>query len=427
MRLFGHGALAPAARFLLALYLRDLSVLGAGRVPSEGPLLLVGRARDPLIGRLLLLAAAPRPVRMLADAHRFRRAVWSSLLRSAGFIQGASKLTPDGRRELLARCEHAVVGGHALALFIGEDPGAPEELAAEVCAAVLQRGLPLAVVPFSWRGLPAYPRRGKARLVFGPPFRMEARGLPEGPDPAPAVRGVLLEETERLDPRDATWEEMDWLERARPLAEGLLQERGGGPPPEGAPAGSFLQRYQWARLSLPLKLRAAVRSARACFALCDTLGVRLPAEQTGAVAVSDRTYVNLLLAAGGCAVAFYGWLFLALPFWAATWLGREWAAERTKPPGPAVLGALCFAAPLVVAFQAWLLWEVYGRGAALFLCAAALPACAWAILYGRVRKGALGALLALLRYRLPGRLPLALELRKARLRSALEPLLWMYQ
>lgn len=427
MPALGLGALRTAARLLLTPYLRDLTVLGARRIPSEGPVLLVGAAKDPLIGRLLLLAAGPRPARMTAKASRFRRALWSYLLRTAGFIPGASELTPDGRRELLARCEHVLVGGNLLALCLGEEQDAPEDTAEEVCAAALQRGLPLAVVPFSWTGLPTYPRRGKARLVFGAPFFPGTRGTSPVAPTSQELRGLLSEAAGRLDPQDPMWEELEWLERARPLAEGALEEGAVSLPPDGAPDGALPQRYQWARLSAPLKLRTALRSARAYFSLGDALGLRLPAERAEERAVPDRTYFKLMLAAGGLPAALYGWLFLALPFWAATWMGREWSAERRRPFGSAVMAALCLAAPIVGAFQAWLLWEVYGGGAALFLCAAALPACLWALPYAGIRKGFFAVLLALIRYRLPGRLPAALDDKKADLMSALEPVLWMYR
>lgn len=407
-----HGAVRGAARLLLALFLKDLSVLGARRVPLEGPVLLAGGAGDPLIGRLLVLAASPRPVRMVARASLFRNALLSPLLKAAGFVPGASALTRNGREELLSRCEHALVAGGAVALFTGEDPDPGGDLAAGVCERLRSRGVALQAVPFAWRGLPRYPRRGRARFVFGPP-------QPEEADPGRWAG--------RMDPRDSDWDELDALERSRPLAEAHPASPEACAPPEGEPGGTFLERYRWARLSQPLKLRAALAAAREHFRLADSLGLPADGPQQAAPAVSDRTYLRILLAAAGLPAALFGWSFLALPYGGAAWLGREWAAERKKPPGTAVLGALGMVSPVLFAFQTWLLWEVLGPAPALLLGAAALPAGAWSLLYSRVRRGVPRALADLFRYRLRGGLSRAVAQRAAALSAALEPVLWMYR
>lgn len=405
-------AVREAARLLLALFLKDLSVLGARRVPLEGPVLLAGNAGDPLIGRLLVLAASPRPVRMVARASRFRSALLSPLLKAAGFIPGASELTRSGREELLSRCEHALVAGGAVALFTGEDLEPGRDLATEACERLRSRGVSLQAVPFAWRGLPRYPRRGKARLVFGPPHPGEA-------DPG--------QRAARMDPRDSDWDELDALERSRPLAEAHPAWPGEWAPPEGEPGATFLERYRWARLSQPLKLRAALAAAREHFRLADSLGLPADGPRQGPPAVSDRTYLRILLAVAGFPAALFGWAFLALPYGGAAWLGREWARERARTPGPSVLGALGLAAPALFAFQAWLLGEFLGPAPALLLSAAAIPAGAWSLLYSRVRRGVPRALADLVRYRLRGGLSRALGQRLAALSAALEPVLWMYR
>jgi hypothetical protein len=407
-----HRAVRRAARLLLALFLKDLSILGAWRVPLEGPVLLAGRAEDPLIARLLVLAASPRPVRMAARASRFRGALLSPLLERAGFISGVSELAPKGREELLSRCEHALVDGDAVALFAGEGPDPGQDLTKEVCERLRSRGVSLQAVPFAWSGLPRYPRRGKARLVFGPPQQGAA-------DPG---RWAV-----RLDPRDSSWDELEALERSRPLAEAHPAWPEACAPPEGEPGGTFLERYRWTRLSHPLKLRAALAAAREHFRLVDSLGLPADGPPQGAPAVSDRTYLRILLAAAGFPAALFGWTFLALPYCGAVWLGREWAQERTRPTGPAVLWALGLVAPVLFAFQAWLLWEVLGAAPALLLCAAALPAGAWSLFYSRVRRRVPRALVDLVRYRLRGGLSQAVGQRAAALSAALEPVLWMYR
>lgn len=78
-----YRALRSVARIALRWFYRDIEVVGAERVPTAGPVLLVGNHQNALVDALVIGTALPRLVRLTAKAtlldHPLSRAVVSAL------------------------------------------------------------------------------------------------------------------------------------------------------------------------------------------------------------------------------------------------------------------------------------------------------------------------------------------------------------
>jgi hypothetical protein len=417
-------------RLLLSLTFRRLSVLGAERVPKKGPLLIIGAAKDAVLDPLLVLWASPRPLRCLARPSLFKSTTGAAVLGSLAFAPGVLLSSPDGPGELVSRCEHALVGGEALALFLsGGEQGSSIPSGVELVVGALlgarARGVHLSVVSARWAGAPRFPRRGWGRLLFSFPLDWEETGQPNQP-PA-ALQTQLAKAIDEGEGDFAWYQELELLEMAAPLARELLKNREMLPDPPGAPQGGFEERRRWAWLEFPLKFGRLREQAGAYFGLLEALGISADEAARCHVRVPDKTYFRLLFALGGLPAAFYGWAFHVLPFVCSTWLARESAEERKRPYGALVLWTSLLVFPLFYGLQAWAFWQVAGGWRGLIFTAAAIPAVLWALVYGQFAEGAWKTARALVKYRLTGRLDQTLQERRARLLLALEPLLWLFK
>jgi|GEM_PF-4371264 len=426
----GRPILRPLLHLLLSLSFRKLAVLGAGRIPAQGPLLIVGAAKDAVLDPLLVLWASPRPIRCLARPSRFERKMEATLLEFFGFAPGISLSSPDGPIALISRCEHALVSGEALALFLdaGED-GAPApaevRIAAEALLGARVRGVHPVMVSVKWAGGPQFPKRGRGRLFFSFPLRWEEAGQPH---PQIAALEAQVAGSVGGDGADLAWcQELELLEKAEPLAREATIGQEPRPDPEGASKGGFEERCRWAWLEFPVKFRSLVREAGSYFGLLEALGISMEEASREEIRVPDRTYFKLLFGIGGLPAALYGWAFHVLPFTCATWLAEEWAEERKGSYGVSLLWTSLSMLPVFYGLQAWALWHLLGGWRSLIFTAAAIPAGLWALAYAQLAEGTWRTASALIKYRLTGRLNRTARERRAKLLSALSPLLWIYR
>ena len=417
-------------RFLLSLTFRKLAVLGAGRLPARGPLLIVGVAKDAVLDPLLVLWASPRPVRCLARPSRFKRKMEAALLEYLGFTPGVSLSSPDGPRELVSRCEHFLVSGETLALFLGAgEDGAPApaevRIATEALLGARARDVRPVVISVKWVGAPQFLRRGRGRLLFSFPLKWEEAGRP--PPQIAALQAQLALGVGGNDPHLTWHQELDLLERAAPLALEAANSQESLRYPEEAPKGGFEEKCRWAWLEFPLKFRSLVREAESYFGLLEALGISMEEASREEIRVPDRTYFKLLFGIGGLPAALYGWAFHVLPFTCATWLAGEWAEERKGSYGASILWTSLSMLPVFYGLQAWALWQLVGGWRSLIFTAAAIPAGLWALMYAQFAEGTWRTASALIKYRLTGQLEWTVSERRAKVLSALSPLLWIYR
>jgi 1-acyl-sn-glycerol-3-phosphate acyltransferase len=113
--------LVRLARLLVRVFFRRIEVLGAERVPGEGPLLVVANHHNSLVDPALVLARLPRAPSFLAKSTLWQVPGLRILLDAAGSIpvyrrQDAGEDT-SRNRETFARCHEVLAAGGAIALF----------------------------------------------------------------------------------------------------------------------------------------------------------------------------------------------------------------------------------------------------------------------------------------------------------------------
>src|SRR5262249_47397200 len=74
------------ARLLLNLFYRRIEVVGAEHIPARGPLIIAGNQHNSLVDPMLVMAAVPRPLVILAAAPLFRHPLIAPFLRLIGAL-----------------------------------------------------------------------------------------------------------------------------------------------------------------------------------------------------------------------------------------------------------------------------------------------------------------------------------------------------
>ncbi|HYB41337.1 MAG TPA: 1-acyl-sn-glycerol-3-phosphate acyltransferase, partial [Candidatus Methylomirabilis sp.] len=69
------------ARLLLGLFYRRIEVVGGEHIPHSGPLIIAANHHNALVDPMLVMAAIPRSLTILAAAPLFRNPVMGPLLR----------------------------------------------------------------------------------------------------------------------------------------------------------------------------------------------------------------------------------------------------------------------------------------------------------------------------------------------------------
>jgi 1-acyl-sn-glycerol-3-phosphate acyltransferase len=384
------------ARLALSIFFRRIEVVGAERVPSRGPLVVVANHGNGLIDPVLLLAALPRPVRFLGKSTLWRNPALRPFLALAGVIPVFRRhdpgVDPSRNVETFARCREALARGDAVALFPeGLSHGEPALQPLKTGAARITLGAAaegvgaVAILPVGLSFDARESFRSRALVTVGEPFDAVAgAGLsappePPGEEPA-AVRALTAAIDEGL--RAVTVEYRSWTE-ARLFERAVeLFDR-----PELA-LPSTLTLAEVHRLARELRerfeelqaidpeatARVAAATARYDRALGwlalrdDQVAARYP--WAGVLRFTARTLAVLVL---GLPAALLGVALNVLPYTLVRWIASRPALSGDVRATWKLFGAL-FIYPLLWALEAALVGRLAGTAAAVAVLVAALPA-----------------------------------------------------
>ena len=117
----GPRVIRALSRGLLALFYRRVDVIGAGRVPPRGPVIVAANHQNALVDPMLLLASIPRTLVPLAKAPLFRHPVIGPFIRLAGAISVTRRQDVGGGpagNEVMFEAAAATLGrGEAILVF----------------------------------------------------------------------------------------------------------------------------------------------------------------------------------------------------------------------------------------------------------------------------------------------------------------------
>ena len=78
--------LRALSRLLLAIFYRRIEVVGREHIPARGPVIIAANHHNALVDPMLVMAALPRPLVILAAAPLFHNPVIAPLLRLVGAL-----------------------------------------------------------------------------------------------------------------------------------------------------------------------------------------------------------------------------------------------------------------------------------------------------------------------------------------------------
>lgn len=111
----------PLARLLLAIFFRNIEVVGAANVPRNGPLVFAANHINGLVDPALLLVALPRQPRFLAKSTLWQKVIVRPFLELAAAIPVYRRSDPgvdaSQNEDTFARCHAVLAAGGAIALF----------------------------------------------------------------------------------------------------------------------------------------------------------------------------------------------------------------------------------------------------------------------------------------------------------------------
>ncbi|MDO8477984.1 MAG: 1-acyl-sn-glycerol-3-phosphate acyltransferase [Candidatus Rokubacteria bacterium] len=117
----GYRIFRSLARFLAGLFYRRVEVAGLERVPLSGPLIVAANHHQGLMDGILLTAALPRRLRLIAKAPLFRYPVIGQIARLAGAIPVHRRQDSGGRaadnQAMFSAAERALGQGAAILIF----------------------------------------------------------------------------------------------------------------------------------------------------------------------------------------------------------------------------------------------------------------------------------------------------------------------
>lgn len=255
------GLVAALARLMVRIFFRELEVVGAGRLPASGPLVVVANHQNGIIDPLLIVAALSaggaggRMPRFLATHLLWRNPALRPWLQLGGVIpiyrpkDAGPGAGPAQNAVAFARCHEQLAAGGVVALFpegtSHSEPGlVPLKTgAARIVLEAARRfpGLAPAIVPIGLTFEAKGTFRSRALLEVGEPIDPAAEIARDGRESAGdaaaggAAAGAVRALTARIDAglkavtlNYGSWEEARRIGRAAELFSRLADGAGGG-------------------------------------------------------------------------------------------------------------------------------------------------------------------------------------------------------
>jgi 1-acyl-sn-glycerol-3-phosphate acyltransferase len=332
MRRFLDAALARLARLLIALFFREVEVVGRERVPRGVPLLLIANHVNSLIDPILVMGYVGARPRILAKSTLWRHPVVAPLLVLAGAVpvyRHQDDADVSKNLDTFGRCrETLAAGGNVLLFPEGKSHNQPHQLPLKTGAARIaletesKHGpLGLQVVPVGLT-FEAKDRFGSRVLVFvGDPipaapfvegYRAQART---------AVRDLtarMSDELRAVTVSHGTWDEARLADRAaRVIADdSALSHR-------FSLRAQVMQEYFALRQTAPERAASLERAVDAYDRSLAELGIEeADLDATRTVAAPGGRGLEALLVVPGLIGVALNWLPFRLPGWISDRLSR---------------------------------------------------------------------------------------------------------
>ena len=345
-RRFVDDALARLARLLIALFFREVEVVGRERIPRGVPLLVVANHVNSLIDPILVMGYVGVRPRILAKSTLWRHPVVAPLLLLAGAVpvfRHQDDADVSRNLDTFGRCRETLARAGAVLLFPeGKSHNQPHQLPLKTGAARIALETESAHGPLGLQVLPvgltyeAKDRFGSRVLVFvGDPvpvapfvdaYRAHART---------AVRELtarLSDDLEAVTVSHRTWEEARLVDRAARLMadDAVLSHR-------FSLRSQVMREYGALRESAPDRADALERAVDAYDQSLAALGLEDADLDPDAARVppGGRGWEALLVVPGLVGVAL-NWLPFRMPGWISARLSRT----PDEPATTKLLGAL---------------------------------------------------------------------------------------
>jgi glycerol-3-phosphate O-acyltransferase / dihydroxyacetone phosphate acyltransferase len=200
------------ARLLLTLFYRRIEVVGREHIPPDGPAVITANHHNALVDPMLVMAAVPRPLVILAAAPLFTYPVIGSLLRLVGalpVLRRQEGIAERSRNDATFGAVATALERNGAVLLFPEGRTQPEPVllplrtgAARMLLGAAAEGLPVTLVPV---GLvfhePGTFRGGHALVLVGAPVPIDDLIARHGAEPERAVRELTARLTGALRAR----------------------------------------------------------------------------------------------------------------------------------------------------------------------------------------------------------------------------------
>lgn len=382
-------------RILLAIFYRRVEVIGAERIPPEGPLILAANHHNSVVDAMILIAVAPRPLRTLAVATLFSHPLMGPFLRMIGALPVQRRQEagddPNKNDALFEATTTALRNGEAILIF-PEGRTQPEPVllelrtgTARMLLAAQDGSTSVTLLPV---GLlfenPGSFREGRALVLVGEPVPLDSLSREEPARDltdrlASALRGLILEAPDR--------ETLGLVS--------LVESLQGVPPADSAARvvrlKTFLAGYHWLQEHAPLPLAQFGTRLSAFMGTMDEVGLPFPERPRTyssklVLAFAAREFLALL---AGFPLALCGVAFHAIPFaltgWVVSLIPHTDEEEATDQIS---VGLLFY--PLAWLAEGWLVMRAGGPiallGFALLLVPSGFMAMSWRKRVNRVGR-----------------------------------------
>jgi 1-acyl-sn-glycerol-3-phosphate acyltransferase len=318
-------------RTALGFYYREIEVAGEGRIPRDGPLLLLANHHNGMVDPFIVIAASTRPVRYIAKEPLFRIPILGWFMRRLGCIPAHRSRDPGYSKEkneaLYAAAKEAFLAGGAIGIFpeggSHTDPGLAEfkhgaaKMALEAEAlGDFRLGLRAQLIAIHFERTRLF--RGRVLVTFGESLPVDGYREAFRADPRAAVGSLTQDLRDKLSSMmlDAENEE---VARLSAVVERILREEGSTPGLEERfkRQQEVLKRYRRLRETRP----AEVEVVRSLLRRYDRM-LGLVGGQDGQVVAEHRwtrilgsALKNTLLLVLGAPVVAFGLALHFIPYW----------------------------------------------------------------------------------------------------------------